>query len=110
MRGRLLFPTATALIILLTTGWLIGCAPSREDQIKTRLEAFKAILPEQARTDFESKNFDDVVRQVDSLLAIDPAFKNNWEDIKAAEAINLFTTQEVINYFEKYFVNYRERP
>jgi len=109
MRGRLLSQTAAAVIILITIGCFAGCAPSRENQLKARLEAFKTILPEQVRVDFDNKKFDDVVKQVDSLLIADPAFKNNWDDIKAAEAINLFTTQEVIDYFEKYFVNYRER-
>ena len=110
MKQRLLnqrlIPALAVLIILLIT----GCAPSREDQINTRLEAFKQILPTQVRTDFENEKYDAVIAQVDSLLAVDPAFKTEWEDIKSAEAINLFTTEEVINYFVKYFVNYHERP
>lgn len=85
-----------------------GCAPSREDQIKTRLEEFKSILPDQVKTAFENGQYDQVVQMVDSVLALDPAFKNDWEDIKSAEAISLFSTKEVIEYYEKYFVNYRE--
>lgn len=89
---------------------IISCAPSREDQIKARLDSFKAILPDQIRTDFENESYDAVVLQVDSLLASDPVFRSRWEEMKAAEAINLFSTREVIDYFVEYFVNYRERP
>ena len=107
-------------VVLLTIPWFLasaflvflmvwGCAPSREDQIRTRLDAFKAILPEPLRESFEQGDYAGVVVQVDSLLEIDPVFKTRWEEMKAAEAINLFSTAEVIDYFVTYFVNYRPR-
>jgi hypothetical protein len=113
LRNYFLSHILRILAVLAVTAVIVGswgCAPSRRDQIETRLKAFKMILPERIRSDFESENYAVVVRQVDSLLAVDTAFNARWNEIKAAEAINLFSTEEVINYFVIYFVKYRERP
>jgi hypothetical protein len=86
---------------------VIGCAPSRQEQVETRLERFTTLLPEPARRDFDAKRYEEVVRRVDSALAVDPGFAARWDELKKREAIALFTTTEVVHYFVVYFVNYR---
>ena len=46
--------------------------------------------------------------KVDSLLITDADFKKKWKDIKAVEAINLFSTEEVVDFFVTYFENFSE--
>jgi hypothetical protein len=113
MNYRIGWRITSSLLILLAvlsiTATVDGCAPAREDQIRVRLEDFKTILPEKTRADFENGKYDDVVLQIDSLLAVDTVFAARWNEMKSTEAINLFTTAEVIDYFVAYFVNYQER-
>ncbi len=94
--------------VLSITATVDGCAPTREEQIQARLGNFKTILPEKTRADFENGKYDHVVLQIDSLLAVDTVFAAHWNEMKSTEAINLFTTAEVIDYFVTYFVNYQE--
>ncbi|MDD4052846.1 MAG: hypothetical protein PHR28_13235 [candidate division Zixibacteria bacterium] len=95
--------TIIAVLAIMVT----GCAPSRQEQVQTRLERFTTILPEQARRDFDAKRYEEVVRRVDSALAADPGFTARWNEVKKGEATGLFTTTEVVHYFVVYFVNYR---
>jgi hypothetical protein len=95
--------TIIAVLAIMVT----GCAPSRQEQLHSRLERFRTLLPEPARRDFEAKRYEDVVRLVDSVLAVDPGFAGRWDEMKKGEAIGLFTTTEVVHYFVVYFVNYR---
>jgi hypothetical protein len=106
---RMISSLLILLAVLSITATVDGCAPTREEQIKSRLENFKTILPEKTRADFENEKYDDVVLQIDSLLVADPVFAARWNEMKSAEAINLFTTAEVIDYFVTYFVSYQER-
>ncbi len=86
---------------------LVGCAPSRQEQRQSRLEQFRALLPEPARGDFDARRYEGVISRVDSVLAVDPGFARRWDEMKKREAIGLFTTTEVVHYFVVYFVNYR---
>jgi hypothetical protein len=95
----------TALVVIIIMA--VGCAPSRQDQLQVRLERFRTLLPEPARRDFDAKRYEDVVRGIDSVLAVDPGFAGRWDEMKKKEAIGLFTTTEVVHYFVVYFVNYR---
>ncbi len=103
--GRQRFTAIAMILMAMVT--LYGCVPSRQQQFQERLDRFRSILPENARTAFDSKRYETVVAQVDSLLVSDAAFAARWQEMKAAEAISLFTTTEVINYFVINFVNYR---
>ena len=98
---------AATVLILAAVVSLSGCVPSRQQQFQERLDRFRAVLPENVRAAFDSKRYETVVAQIDSLLASDAAFAAGWREMKAAEAISLFTTTEVINYFVVNFVNYR---
>ena len=75
--------------------------------MKKRLDNFLSILPEPIRENFENKKYPLVVELIDERLATDTEFATRWTDLKKAEAIGMFNTTEVINYFVVYFVNYR---
>lgn len=86
---------------------VIGCAPTRQEQLHDRLERFRAGLPESVRDDFDARRYEAAVFGIDSALAVDPGFAGRWEEMKKAEAIGLFSTTDVVHYFAVYFVTYK---
>jgi hypothetical protein len=72
--------------------------------LQQRLDNFRKILPDNLRAEFDSQNYDAVVKGIDSLLAGDLNFKQRYEKMKDNEAINVFTSQEVVDFFKTYFV------
>ncbi|MCP4567189.1 MAG: hypothetical protein GY841_06385 [FCB group bacterium] len=84
-----------------------GCDQSPADQRQARLENFLSILPDPIRDSFVNRKYNLTVEQIEVSLAKDPEFAARWTAIKKAEAIDLFNTAEVIDYFVDYFVNYR---
>jgi hypothetical protein len=72
--------------------------------LQQRLENFRNVLPQNLRAEFDSKNYATVVKGIDSLLAVDENFKQRYEKMKDNEAINVFTSQEVVDFFKTYFV------
>lgn len=90
------------IITLLLT--LPGCQKSRVQDLQQRLENFRNVLPQNLRAEFDSKNYATVVKGIDSLLAVDENFKQRYEKMKDNEAINVFTSQEVVDFFKTYFV------
>jgi len=95
------------IITLLLT--LSGCQKSRVQDLQQRLDNFRDILPQNLRAEFDSKNYDSVVKGLDSLLAGDENFKQRYEKMKDNEAINVFTSQEVVDFFKTYFVEEIEK-
>ena len=102
--SRLTAGTNSVLLAFLVFG---GCDPTPEQQRQTRLDNFLTILPEPIRESFENQKYDLAVEQIETRLAQDSEFAERWATIKKAEAIDLFNTSEVIDYFVDYFVNYR---
>lgn len=92
------------LLALLSFG---GCDQSPAEQRQVRLENFLSILPEPIRETFVKQKYNLAVEQIEVSLAENPEFAARWIAIKKAEAIDLFNTSEVIDYFVDYFVNYR---
>jgi hypothetical protein len=86
-----------------------GCEESKLVNLEKRLNAFRNILPEELKEKFDSGEHQDVVAGLDSLLSSDLNFKRDYEKIKDKEAINVFSTQEVVDYFQEYFVEEIEK-
>ncbi|MDP3025421.1 MAG: hypothetical protein Q8O10_07775 [candidate division Zixibacteria bacterium] len=95
------------IITLLLT--LPGCQKSKVQDLEQRLDNFRNILPQNLRAEFDSKNYDSVIKGLDSLLAGDENFKQRYEKMKDTEAINVFTSQEVVDFFKTYFVDEIEK-
>lgn len=87
----------------------IGCEKSEIQILEGRLDAFRNILPEKVRVEFDSKNYEKVVIGIDSLLEHDSNFKEEYQKLKDHELINVFSTKEVVDYFKVYFVEEIER-
>lgn len=77
---------------------------SRLQNLQERLDAFRDVLPQDLREKFDSGNYDDVVFGLDSLLSEESAFKSEYQKLKDDEAINVFSTEEVVDYYREYFV------
>ena len=87
----------------------IGCVKSEVQILQDRLDVFRSILPEKIREEFDSKNYEKVVIGLDSLLEHDSNFKEEYQKVKDREAINAFSTKEVVDFFKVYFVEEIER-
>jgi hypothetical protein len=48
-------------------------------------------------------------RGIDSLLQADENFKTRYEQMKDKELINVFTPEEVVDFFKTYFVEEIEK-
>ncbi len=97
------------LAILVLFLLFVGCEKSEVEILQERLDAFTNILPEEVREEFDSKNYEKVVVGLDSLLEHAPAFKEKYQKLKDQEAINVFSTQEVVDFFRVYFVDEIEK-
>lgn len=104
-------PKAAVLLTLLTlTVISIGCTPSREEQLASRLDNFRMILPVDTRAAFDNKEYGKVTSEIDSLLAVDSVFAGRWMKIKQTEAIGLFSVAEVVEYFATNFTDRKSQP
>jgi hypothetical protein len=97
-------PVILGLFLLFT-----GCEKSEIQILQERLDAFRNILPEKVKEEFDSKNYEKVVMGIDSLLERDPNFMEEYQKLKDREAINAFSTKEVVDFFKVYFVEEIER-
>ena len=84
---------------------MIGCAPTAEDRLADRFKRFRLLLPPDIRTTYDNRDYETVVIKIDSLLTIDPKCASQWTDLKKSEAIELFSTRDLINYYVTYFCN-----
>jgi hypothetical protein len=98
-----------AFIVLLCLSMMIGCERSKVDILQRRLDNFREILPPEVRQEFDSKNYETVTRGIDSLLLDDPTFKEEYQRLKHEELIDVFSTAEVVEFFEEHFVEEIER-
>jgi hypothetical protein len=95
------------IISLLLT--LPGCQKARVQDLQHRLDNFRSVLPQNFKDEFDAKNYSVVVKGIDSLLAGDDNFKQRYEKMKDNEAINVFSSQEVVDFFKTYFVEEIEK-
>ncbi|MCK4404532.1 MAG: hypothetical protein KAW02_05520 [candidate division Zixibacteria bacterium] len=98
-----------AFLILLCVTCVIGCEESKIEILQRRLDNFRNVLPPELREEFDSKNYQAVVKGIDSLLQDIPAFKDKYERLKHEELIDVFSPQEVVDFFREYFVEEIER-
>ncbi len=89
--------------------FLFCCEESKLDNLQRRLDDFRYVLPEEMRKQFDSGDYQYVIVGLDSLLASDFTFKQDYDKLKDKEAINVFSTQEVVDYFREYFVKEIEK-
>jgi hypothetical protein len=99
------FLSAVLVLFLL----FVGCEKSEIEILQERLDAFRNILSEEIRKEFDSKNYERVVMGIDSLLQYDSSFKEKYQKLKQKEAINVFSTPEVVDFFRVYFVDEIEK-
>jgi len=86
-----------------------GCEKSKVEILQERLDAFRNILPENVREEFDSKNYEKVVMGIDSLWQNDSSFNDRYQKLKDQELINVFSTKEVVDFFKVYFVEEIEK-
>ncbi len=96
-------------VILALLLLLLACEKSKVDILQERLDVFRSILPDSLREEFDSRNYENVVIGIDSLLQYDSSFKEKYRKLKHQEAIDVFSTQEVVDFFRIYFVDEIEK-
>ena len=101
--------TLSFLLIIILLFSFTGCQKSRVQNLQQRLDAFRNTLPQNLRAEFDSKNYENVVKGIDSLLQVDEEFKKYFAKMKAEEVIDVFIPQEVVDFFKTYFVEEIEK-
>jgi hypothetical protein len=91
-------------LALLCLSLMAGCERSKVEILQQRLDNFRNTLPPQLRQEFDSKKYAAVGKGVDSLLQRDPVFKEKYENLKHEELIDVFSSQEVVDFFREHFV------
>lgn len=97
------------ILVTVLLSSLAGCQKSRVQNLQERLDAFRNTLPQNLRSKFDSKNYEEVVKGIDSLLKVDENFKTRYEQMKDKEVINVFTPEEVVDFFKTHFVEEIEK-
>jgi hypothetical protein len=102
--------------ILLCLSMLAGCEKSEIEILQKRLDNFRNILPLELRHQFDAKDYQAVAKGIDSLLStgskfgqVAPDFREKYDRLKHEELINVFSPQEVVDYYREYFVEKIER-
>ncbi|OGD74457.1 MAG: hypothetical protein A2Y64_01700 [Candidatus Coatesbacteria bacterium RBG_13_66_14] len=62
------------------------------------------MLPDDAREAFEDGRYDEAVALISEAYRTDLVFHERWEELKDTELINIFTVDEVLDYYVRYFV------
>jgi len=100
---------AKTFLVILCWLMMIGCEKSEVEILQNRLDNFRNILPLEQRQEFDSKNYPAVVKGIDSLLQSAPAFKQKYESLKHEELIDVFTSEDVVDFYREYFVEKIEK-
>jgi len=101
--------TSCLLLMIALLSSLADCQKSRVQNLQERLDSFRHTLPQSLRAEFDAKNYEEVVKGIDSLLQYDEDFKTRYEEMKDKEVINVFTPEEVVDFFRTYFVEELEK-
>ena len=98
-----------ALWVLLCLSLTIACEQSKTEILQQRLDNFRGILPAELREEFDSSDYAAVAQGIDSLLQDDPVFREQFENLKHEELIDVFSPAEVVDFFREHFVEEIER-
>jgi len=98
-----------AFWVLLCLSMMIVCERSNLEILQRRLDDFRSVLPSELREEFDSKNYPAVTKGIDSLLHDDHVFKQKYERLKHEELIDVFSPEEVVDFFREHFVEEIER-
>ena len=98
-----------ALWVLLGLSMMMACEESKVEILQRRLDNFRNILPAQLREDFDSSDYAAVAQGIDSLVQADAAFREEYENLKHEELIDVFSPEEVVDFFREHFVEEIER-
>ena len=96
-------------MVLLCISLVVACEESKTEILQMRLDNFRNILPSELKEEFDSKDYQSVTRGIDSLLQYVPAFKEKYEKLKHEELIDVFSPEEVVDFFREHFVDEIER-
>jgi hypothetical protein len=77
--------------------------------LQRRLDNFRDVLPVQLREEFDSSDYAAVAQGIDSLVQADATFREEYENLKHEELIDLFSSEEVVDFFREHFVEEIER-
>jgi hypothetical protein len=98
-----------ALATILCLSAMLACQKSRVESLQTRLDEFRNVLPSRIRQQFDSGDYGSVAAAIDSLLKIDPQFNERYQALKHEELIDVFSSQEVVDFFREHFVEEIQR-
>jgi len=98
-----------ALWVMLGLSMMMACEQSKVEILQRRLDNFRNILPAQLREDFDSSDCAAVVQGIDSLVRADSVFKEQYENLKHEELIDVFSAEEVVDFFREHFAEEIER-
>jgi hypothetical protein len=98
-----------ALMVLLCASLVAGCERSKTEILQRRLDHFRDLLPLELREEFDSKNYKAVAQGIDTLLQQDAEFKESYDKMRHQELIDVFSPQEVVDYFREHFVEEIEK-
>lgn len=98
-----------ALWVLLCLSLMVACEESKTEILQQRLDNFRSILPAQLREEFDSSDYAAVAQGIDSLLQTDATFREEYESLKHQELIDVFSAEEVVDFFREHFVEEIER-
>lgn len=96
---------AAAVVVAGILLLLAGLRETPNQNYARRLEAFRAILPADARAAFDNNQRDEAGALIESAKTNDPAFKDKYEQLKRDECIGIFNDRDVVDFFRDYFVN-----
>ncbi len=98
-----------AILAVLCLSVMVACEKSKVETLQGRLDAFRDILPAGLRQRFDSKDYQAAASGIDSLVQKDSEFKRSYQRVKHDELIDVFSAQEVVDFFREYFVEEIER-
>ena len=98
-----------ALWVLLCLSLTIACEQSKTEILQRRLDNFRNMLSTQLREEFDSSDYAAVAQGIDSLVQADATFREKYQDLKHEELIDVFSPEEVVDFFREHFVEEIER-
>ena len=98
-----------ALWVMIGLSMMMACEQSKVEILQRRLDSFRNMLPAQLREDFDSSNYAAAARAIDSLVGSDATFREQYENLKHEELIDVFSAEEVVDFFREHFVEEIER-
>lgn len=98
-----------ALWVVLCLSMMAACEQSKTEILQRRLDDFRNMLPVQMREEFDSGDYASVVGGIDSLVQADSVFRKEYEKLKHEELIDVFSAEEVVDFYREHFVEEIER-